>query len=85
MTFDFCESDPISNQQTASLEYIFLFWKAIFKNIIFFVAFILIRPSLTLGKYDYVSLMGNSKQLTFQMISYSAEKIKDKLRTLRGF
>ena len=52
MTFDFCESDPISNQKTASLEYIFLFWKAIFKNIIFFVAFILIRPSLTLGKYD---------------------------------
>lgn len=51
MTFDFCESDPISNQKTASLEYIFLFWKSIFKNI-FFVAFILIRPSLTLGKYD---------------------------------
>lgn len=29
MTLNFCKNDPISNQKTASLEYIFLFWKVL--------------------------------------------------------
>ena len=36
-------------------------------------------------KYHLKVIMDNSESLTFQIIPYSAEKILDKLRTLKCF